>query len=959
MSVSGFLENVGKNAKEVVSGTVDAFSQAAKSAAYIIENAEHLDDVSPEYLAQDLKNVGKALVHAVTDKYQEHGLRAAYEKPIDVVGDVMTVLSAGGGAAAKLGKVTGATKLEAAGKAVARVPGYLGEKVAELPLRAVGIKPELRKILLGYDRNEAAIGAVTQSKLEGVLDEKFKGLADPQKELLDKMAILGTDDLERTSNPLVTDARNAYRGIVKELREKQLGEGGRRLLTTEEMDTAVAKKYANRKYGDVSKEAVTKAKAEIAAMSPENRPIYTPAVGAGKEVGIMDLLWGPDEIKLGKVGFLEPFKGGKFSSDPVLYMKKAVSAFIAEETRMRFMDRVIGDPRLTKAIKAGEAALGDLVPEGMHKKYFADKARAQRIVERDLRIKGAEKALLDDPVTQKYVQSIAAVGATDSTVANYLRATFKRTHGPMAAFLRVYDKIINTFKVSATTLNPRYYTGNIVGDGILSVMAGEFGLHWGVAKRIMDSLPPELRAGTRAVVGDNPILAKFQNLTQIAQAADDLARAGIWTKEVAGKFKNAGASFTGAEQAFEAFARQVGESVEELSNLQVKSQIVGEHLVRSSGELYKLNKKIDTVTNRMAVVGMKADDLQARGGSPAQVEKLKAKETRLWQISKELEGERDKVLTRARRRLIQSGEYHKRIQEAGKYAEVANAATDRANAFLGDYMGLGPIERAIFRRVVPFYSFTKAMTKLAFTYPFIAPKTSFFWHRYSQALADMSTDPDMPDWMAGYFPVGGSEKGETYWIRLSQLGPFGGVKTGRAGDMPVPGIVQFWQQNPILKLGYRAIGGRDEFYWAGKPKAGDTWVQAGEGKITRFRPDGTLETVVPQMSPIEGLETMFPVVQVMNQLIQSYDVGKGNAQKPDGSPKHPVTTTDKVLRTIGISTKTGSPEDFRRGEKYGVRKTIEELKKAYPRMDPEQREAAREYVRDFSRGYYRKFRSAQ
>lgn len=953
MSWSGFLENLGTNAKEVVSGTVDAFTQAAKSAAYIIKNAEQLGEISPEYLAQDLKNVGKALVHAVTDKYKEHGLRAAYEKPVDVVGDVMTVLSLGGGTAAKVGQVSKLPKLEAAGKAIARVPGFLGEKVAELPLRAVGVNPATRKVLLQYERNERAIGEVTKAKLNEVLNAKFKDLTDADKALLDRMAVEGGTAAELAANPRVKEALDAYRGIVHEIREKQLGESGRRLLSREDMESAVLKKYANRKYGSTHGEALARAKADLEAM--EVKPVYTPAIGAGKEVGIMDLIHGPENVRLGKVGFLEKFKGGKFSMDPVEYMRKAVNDFVDTETKLRFMDRVIGDERLTKAVRKGESALGDVVPEGIYKRYFDDKARAQRIAQRDLQIKNAEKALLEDPVTQKYVRSIAAVGATDKTVAKYLSRTFEEWPR-FKAYLRIYDKVLNVFKMSATTLNPRYYTGNIVGDGILSVMAGEYGLHWGVARRIMDSLPPELRAGGRAVITDNPLLAKFQNLTQIAQAADDLARAGIWTKEVARKFKDTGASFTSAEQAFEEFARVVGQSVEDLSNLQVKAQIVGEHLVRSSGDLYKLNVALERQKNRATTTLNKLNAARAEGRD---ISKLEAKYIRQNDLAIDIEAARDKVMTRARRRLIQSGEYHKRIQEAGKYAEIANAATDRANAFLGDYMGMGPLERAVFRRVVPFYAFTKAMTKLAFTYPFIAPKTAFFWHRYSQALADTSTDPDLPDWMAGYFPVGGAENGDTYWIRLSQLGPFGGVKTGRAGDMPVPGIVQFWNQNPMIRLGYRMIGGRDDFYWAGRPKPGQVWVEAGEGKITRFRPDGKLETVIPQMTPMEGLETLFPVVQTMNQLIQSYDVQKGGIQKPDGSYKYPVTGMDKILRTLGVSTKTASVEDLRRGEKYGVFKTMENLKRMYAKADPLQREQIKEYFRDFTaQGYYRKFKAA-
>ena len=948
MTVSGFLEHVGRGAKNVVTGTVDALTEAAKATAYITKNAEMLGEISPEYLAQDYKNVGKALVHAIVDKYEKHGLRALYEEPVDVAGDIATVLSAGGGAAAKAGKLTGLKGLENAGKAVAAVPGKVGQMVAEAPLRLLKINPELRKKLTTYDREELSIGEIRKKKIGDALEKRFAGLTDEDKVLLDKLAVEGGAAADLATNPKVARALSGYQAVVKFIRERQLGEKGRNLLSAGDMEGAVIKKLANRKGISADEAADLYSKLEV-------KPIYTPAIRDGKELGIWDLIHGPESVRTGGVGFLERFKGGKFSQDPVKYMKKAVNDFIDTETRLRFMDRVIGDPALTKGVQAGESALGQVVPEGIFKKYFEDKSRSQRIAARDQFIKGAEEGLLSDPVTQKYVRSIAAIGATDPTVANYLKRTFEEWPR-LRAYLRVYDKIINTFKLTATTLNPRYYSGNLVGDGILSVMAGEYGLHWGMAKKIMNSLPPELRAGMRATLSDNPLLNKFQKLSQIAQSADDLARAGIWTKEVAKKFKDTGSTFATAEQAFEDFARQIGESVQDLSNLEVKAQIAGEHLVRSSSALYSAKKKLDALDNAHINAQNKLNQARMEGRA---TEKLQAKVVKLGDALYDIRNDYDALMGKARQQMVQSGEYHRRIQEAAKYAEVARQATDRANTFLGDYLGLGPIERAVFRRVVPFYAFTKAMTKLAFTYPFIAPKTSFFWHRYSQALADMSTDPDMPDWMAGYFPVGGDEKGDTYWIRLSQLGPFGGVKTGRAGDMPIPSILQFWQQNPLIRLGYRTIGGRDEFYWAGRPKAGDTWVQAGEGKITRFRPDGTLETVVPQMSLIEGLETMFPVVQTMNQLIQDYDVMKGNAQKPDGSPKFPVTGTDKVLRTMGVSTKTGEPSDFRRGEKYGVRKTIEDLKKAYPRMDPQQREEAREYMRDFSRGHYRKFRSAQ
>ena len=960
MSLSGFVENVAKNAKAIAGGVVDAMTQSAKSTAYILKNAEWLPEVQkhPEFLGQELKNTGSWLVKAIVDPYRKHGIRVAYEEPLTVVADAMSLLSGGGGLAAKGGKLMGLSKLEKAGKALEAIPGKLAQGIADKTVQAVSlgsVNPASRRALLLLEREERTIGELTKKQLNKVLDEKFKGFSDADKALLDKLAVEGGNAAELAANPKVKAALEAYDGIVKEIRQKQLGEEGRRLLTTEQMEDAVAKKYANRKYGSTHGDALKQAKDDISRM--EVKPVYTPAIGEGKKVGIMDLIWGPDEIRLGKVGFLEKFKGGKFSQDPIAYMRKAVDAFVDEETRLRFMDRVIQDPKLTKASFKGESALGHVVPEGISKRYWDDRARAQAIGVRDIRLKHgvaeAERLLLSDPVTQKYVKSIAAVGATDPTVANYLKWTFTRASGRPWAFLRVYDKILGVFKTSATIMNPRYYTGNLVGDAILTTMAGEYGLHWRTAKRLMDSLPPELRAGGRAIISENPMLAKFQKVSDIAQAADDLARAGIWTKDVARKFKEVGGSFAAAEQTFDDFFKAVGGSVEDLSNLQMKSQLLDEKIALQSQEILKLNQAYDRKNNQAI---KELNKLNAARDAGRDISKLEAKYQRLNDTVIEIGEARDKVLAAARDHMKKSGEYYRQIPEAQKYAEVARQATDRANAFLGDYFGLGPIERAVFRRVIPFYSFTKAMTKLAFTYPFIAPKSAFFWHRYSQSLADMAGDPDMPDWMAGYFPVGGTEEGDTVWIRLAGLGPMGGVRTGRMGDAPVPSMLQFWNQNPIISLGYRMAGGRDEFYWAGKQQPGKVWVNAGDGRIHRFRADGTIETVVPQMSFVEGLSRLFPTVQVVDRLISNYDVYKGPVQNPDGTLKYPSSIGNRIGQTLGVSSKTGSADDFSRSERNRVLGIFKDLERQYPRFGPEEREYVRGLFEDYRNGYFRKFK---
>jgi hypothetical protein len=104
---------------------------------------------------------------------------------------------------------------------------------------------------------------------------------------------------------------------------------------------------------------------------------------------------------------------------------------------------------------------------------------------------------------------------------------------------------------------------------------------------------------------------------------------------------------------------------------------------------------------------------------------------------------------------------------------------------------------------------------------------------------------------------------------------------------------------------------------------------------------------------------MFPVVQVVQQLISDYDVMKGDQRTPTGEPKYPLGLGERALRTMGVSTKTGTGQDSRNGEKRRVIGVFKDLERNYPRMDPEQREAAREYIKDYTEGYFKKFKAAR
>jgi hypothetical protein len=111
------------------------------------------------------------------------------------------------------------------------------------------------------------------------------------------------------------------------------------------------------------------------------------------------------------------------------------------------------------------------------------------------------------------------------------------------------------------------------------------------------------------------------------------------------------------------------------------------------------------------------------------------------------------------------------------------------------------------------------------------------------------------------------------------------------------------------------------------------------------------------MSPTDALATFFPIVQVVEQLFKNYDVMKGDAQTPKGDPKYPIGAGEKALRLIGVNVKKEPPGGFRKGEKIGAAKVIRNLVKDYPRMDPKQKEDAKQYIQDYVKGYYREFKA--
>lgn len=1188
-SVGGFAENVLDDAGEMLKGIGNAMllggPTAWKAAGEIYGHGAQgiglLAD-NPKFLGEELWDTTKAVGNAVVEPYRKHGVGVVYHRPVGTLLDAMTIATLGGSALAKAGQLAKVPKLVNLGRALEALPARIGRGIGDKALGALGINAQERRLTLTAHREEMGRAQAMMAADDAAVGKKVAALSDADAALWHKARTQGMTKAEAAANPKVADALESYRTLVEETWQKELLD--RKLLTAEEMETALAKKYAAEAFGKVDDAAVAEARAAIGRA--EVKPVYGPSLFE-KDRGfdldtILDDLTSPPLKKEGKVGFLEKFTGAQgYVKDPRKYIPQAIKGFRDVESRLRYVERIMQDPRLaTKAI-TGPGVAERLPTQGIFGRYFADQARAQAVYVRDLIAKhGSEKAsaMLKDPAIVKELAGVRGVEVTP-TVRRIVQLQFHKAGGPLGRFLRTVDAITNAFKRTATTLNPKWYIGNVVGDAVISVLAGNTFGNLRRARRLMQSLPPELRVtgSIKMLVGDEAMmgrfLSKFDSAGDFVHGIDQGVRAGIFDQAIAGQLKQAGASFYGSAEAFEEVVKGVYTAPEQLSDLQVGMQRAQEALARQSVTAQKFTRAIEQTSAKLvkreaalqalvspetsipmrerqifeALSKLKEREQQilasrqveagatalarkdvralAREGIPGVAKKLekslrqeqaasasfhrdvltelkrtgigpneagpdeagmiadwrsriptflrKENGRPLEEVAQELADRgvigdasldsladfievasktvreakaidrpgvrlqaRQMVNTRSAedvKALIQTTREQARLlnelrqirsvgrqkettaagmvearnakikaaeaeieslkadlgrsialkdqvvadlrsdagvaeslaaqqPELSRKAEYARVGVERANAFLGDYLGLGPIEQAVFRRLVPFYPWSKAMTLLAFKLPFIAPKAGFLWNRYAAAMQTLAGDDELPEYMAGYFPALARENGDIVWARIAGFNPFTSVRRSKVGEVPIPAIAAFWEANPMLSVGFRMIGGKGEFN-ADRLPYGEPVVSIGDGSVFQFTEDGKIDRTIQQAPLISSIAHMFPAVQMVENLLTPFEISGHTwvglpkpVLNPDGSYKYPRELTQMLLSPF-ISTRVRSREELIRGERMQVRKAVQGLKALYDRSGPEDREYIKETLGDYTRGEYRRMDS--
>lgn len=291
-------------------------------------------------------------------------------------------------------------------------------------------------------------------------------------------------------------------------------------------------------------------------------------------------------------------------------------------------------------------------------------------------------------------------------------------------------------------------------------------------------------------------------------------------------------------------------------------------------------------------------------------------------------------------KMAELGELQKRIPGLAEDAAVADRAIEAGNRFYGSIGRLSPFERKTVRRLLPFYTFNKAMTMLAWKFPFLYPKRAFIGAHLAQAWNDIMSDENsfLPARLKDYVPVMAREDGSVVAISSGYMNALSGAKVGDFAELPLPSVFNPLKANPIIALILKMNGAIPE--WTAKPLSpGEYATRLDNGTVVQWTGKG-FRTEVAQPSVFKSLFDLFPQAQLIDRLVHPFaqtDRGwlfnRDPIASPDGTPRYPKELIDLVLGNV-IPTQTYDPTEVQSQERERMavvyKSYVKDLKFATP-----------------------------
>lgn len=882
--------------------------------------------------------------------------------------------------AAKLGPLTTADKMI-----------QWGEKLDKIPLdpltlaaKGVGATPvgKWLKEELGFGPNgehkfydprlaneQAMVNAELSQKQKLLLEAKLgEGSGDRVLNALDRgsqadYAALKPEELDFVNRYKATQGIGKVAGQTLELpeREKMLKERG---YIPEDTSAILAKQAAVREWGEggLTEDRLGEAVAKV--KSGEWNPTYRfLAHEKGHEYSMLDNLMADargERLPGGGQGvgaqLRERTGMGTYEKDPLVATFKQMGMEAQMDRRIRMKDALLDLAQKRGELKVirNEAALPQgwkIMPtEAWEREMVASKRAAGLALSQEMRgldkagaARAAYEQLLKDPRTLEAIKSNKLLAAPN-WLANYMRFRLA-IPGPLA---RTYDNAARYWKSWATILRPSYWINVAGGNGFLAALHGVSPMDAARFWRNRKFLPPELQAiqqlpkpgagiYQRAVSGgrnlDSIIHTYVDKGPAFAHGVEPLRRQAQALSDVGHKFDISKEVLADADK----WHQMVAQGPQKLS------QMVRDHVVARE-QLARYAPEVAGKAEEFAKADAQAEKFLRKGRVGEDFYQAAMKRESL---QTELQGLQEQHM----RTLERDGIFQKNMPEAQQIADWAEKAVGPANDLQGAYLRLHPLERTWLSRAIPFYPWVKAMSALAFRLPFMYPKQTFMWNRFSETMNDlMSHEEHTPPWLRGALHVGMTSDGAHVFVKPF-WDPFRSAEPIKWGGLTLPGIAGGFLRHPLLKVLFDGNGGTDSFTM--KPWSMDeTMTRSSNGEVYKLDPKtGYFERSIAQPSIWKRLWGLFPESQMIDQLFLPHvQTDKGWVGHPDpikdagGNPMFPTPFYQRATRALlPVMYRT---EDQKMMEERKQNRLYKDFVKEIRHMPPDEQTTAMQALED-------------
>jgi hypothetical protein len=647
---------------------------------------------------------------------------------------------------------------------------------------------------------------------------------------------------------------------------------------------------------------------------------------------------------------------GVYEKDPLVSTFKQMGMEAQMDRRIRMKDALLdlaqkrGELKVVASDKDIPAGWKIIPTEAWEREMVASKRAAGLALSQEMQgldkagaARAAYQELLRDPRTLEALKNNKVLAAP-AWLSNYLRFRLA-IPGPMA---RAYDSMARYWKSWATILRPSYWINVAGGNGFLAALHGVSPMDAVRFWRNRKYLPPELQAiqqlprpgggfYQKAVASgrnlDSIIHTYVDKGPAFAHDVEHLRLQAAALADVGHKFDFSSAVLADKDKWYQ----MVAQGPEKLS------QMVRDHVVARE-QLAKYAPEIQKTEQEFLKVDAQAEKMLRKGKVGQEFYELASKRE---EFQAALTGLKEQNL----RSLEREGMFRKNMPEAQQLADWAEKAIEPANELQGAYLRLHPLERTWLSRAIPFYPWVKAMNALAFRLPFIYPKQTFMWNRYSSMMNDlMSHEEHLPPWMRGALFVGPTSDGAQVYVKPF-WDPFRAAEPVKWGGMTLPGIAGGFLRHPLLKVVFDGNGGVDSFTM--KPWSMDeTMTRASNGEVHKLDPKtGFFERTITQPSIWKRLWGLFPEAQMVDQFFLPHvQTDKGWVGNPSpirdaaGEPMFPVPFYQRALKSLlPVMFRT---EDQDLNDQRKQQMLYKDYMKEIRRMPPEEQETAIKVLED-------------